>query len=187
MTKCPLTFSKRPQKLFETGPGFWSILFSQGTMYAAKNCWRLGWFFFPRTTATQTLLANYRPIALCNSFYQLMNIIITSRIRRLTEKYAALESSLSGKNLANNGHSSYKCGSLAELPEASAAGNFFLEGASASENDFAWILSRFLIILYLPKMTLLKDTCLTYEELLSQPVERLGEPQKFQQNSDFIH
>ena len=31
----------------------------------------------------------------------------------------------SGKNLANNGHSGYKCGSLAELPEASAAGNFF--------------------------------------------------------------
>jgi hypothetical protein len=45
--------------------------------------------------------------------------------------------SLSGKNLANNGHSSYKCGSLAEPPEASAAGNFFLEGASASESDFA--------------------------------------------------
>jgi len=64
---------------------------------------------------------------------------------------------------------------------------FFLEGASALESDFAWILCRFLIILYLPKMTLLKDTCLTYEELLSQPVERLGEPQKFQQNSDFIH
>jgi len=65
-------------------------------MYAAKNCWRLGWFFFPRTTATQTLLANYRPIALCNSFYQLINIIITSRIRGLTEKYAVLESSQHG-------------------------------------------------------------------------------------------
>ena len=39
----------------------------------------------------------------------------------------------------------------------------FLEGASASESDFAWILSGFLIILYLPTMTLLKDTCLTYE------------------------
>jgi len=34
-------------------------------------------------------LANYRPIA----FYQLINIIITSRIRGLTEKYAVLESS----------------------------------------------------------------------------------------------
>jgi len=40
-----------------------------------------------------TLLANYRPIALCNSFYQLIDIIITSRIRGLTEKYAVLKSS----------------------------------------------------------------------------------------------
>jgi len=32
-----------------------------------------------------TLLANYRPITLCNPFYQLMNIIITSRIWGLTE------------------------------------------------------------------------------------------------------
>jgi len=43
-----------------------------------------------------TLLANYRPIALCNSFYQLINIIITSRIWSLTEKYAVLESSQHG-------------------------------------------------------------------------------------------
>jgi len=43
-----------------------------------------------------TLLANYRPIALCNSFYQLIKIIITSRIRGLTEKYAVLESSQHG-------------------------------------------------------------------------------------------
>jgi len=40
-----------------------------------------------------TLLAYYRPIALCNSFYQLINIIITSRIRSLTKNYAVLESS----------------------------------------------------------------------------------------------
>jgi len=44
---------------------------------------------------------------------------------------------LSGKNLANNGHSSYKCGSLAEPPEASTTGKKELEGASASESDFA--------------------------------------------------
>ena len=43
-----------------------------------------------------TLLANHTPIALCNSFYQLINIIITSRIRGLTEKYAVLESSQHG-------------------------------------------------------------------------------------------
>ena len=43
-----------------------------------------------------TLIANYRPIALCNSFYQLINIIITSRIWSLTEKYAVLESSQDG-------------------------------------------------------------------------------------------
>jgi hypothetical protein len=36
-----------------------------------------------------------------------------------------LSISLFGKNLANNGHSSYTCGSLAEPPEASAGGNFF--------------------------------------------------------------
>jgi len=38
-----------------------------------------------------SLPANYRPIALCNSFYQLINIIITSGIRGLTEKYTVLE------------------------------------------------------------------------------------------------
>jgi len=43
-----------------------------------------------------TLLANDRPIALCNSFYQLINIIFTSRIRGLTGKYAVLESSQHG-------------------------------------------------------------------------------------------
>jgi len=51
--------------------------------------------------------------------------------------YIDLQASLSGKNLANNGHSSYKCESFAELPKASVAGTFFLEGASASESDFA--------------------------------------------------
>jgi len=45
------------------------------------------------------------------------------------------EGSLSGKFLANIGHSSYKCRSLAEPPETSAAANFVLEGAS--ESDFA--------------------------------------------------
>jgi len=43
-----------------------------------------------------TLLTNYRPIALCNSVYQLINIIITSRIRGLTEKCTVLESSQHG-------------------------------------------------------------------------------------------
>jgi len=70
--------------------------------------------------------------------------------------------SLSGKNLSNIGHSSYKCESFAQLPDASAASNLFLEGASASERDFASILSGFVIILYLLKMTFLKDTCLIY-------------------------
>jgi len=82
--------------------------------------------------------------------------------------------------MSHNGHFSYKCGSLAEPPKASAAGSFFLEGASALESDFAW----FFIILYLLKMTLSKDTCLTYEKLLLQLDERLGGPQKFQQNSE---
>ena len=41
------------------------------------------------------------------------------------------------KGSQNNGHSSYKCGSLAELRVASDADNFFLEGTSASESYFA--------------------------------------------------
>ena len=43
-----------------------------------------------------TLLTNYKPIELCNSFYQLIKIIITSRIRGLREKYEVLESSQHG-------------------------------------------------------------------------------------------
>jgi hypothetical protein len=39
-----------------------------------------------------TPLTNYRPIALCNALYQLVNIIITSRLRGLAEKCAVLES-----------------------------------------------------------------------------------------------
>jgi len=46
--------------------------------------------------ANPSSLSNYRPIALCNALYQLINIIITSRLRRLTEKYAVLESSQHG-------------------------------------------------------------------------------------------
>ena len=65
--------------------------------------------------------------------------------RDSSEKYIAIHvsiykrplTSLSGKNLANNGHSSYKCGSLAQSLDTSAARHFFLEGASASERNFA--------------------------------------------------
>jgi len=57
--------------------------------------------------------------------------------------YKRTLTSLSGKNLAKNGHSSYERRSLAQPPDASAASNFFLEGASASESDFARILSGF--------------------------------------------
>jgi len=69
----------------------------------------------------------------------------------------------SGKNLANNGHSSYECKSLAQPPDASAASIFF-ERSSASEIDFALILSGFFIIFYLPLMTILKDNieCCTH-------------------------
>ena len=42
------------------------------------------------------LLSNYRQTALCNAFYQLVNSIITSRLRHLTEKYAVLEASQFG-------------------------------------------------------------------------------------------
>jgi len=68
--------------------------------------------------------------------------------------------SLSGKNLANDGHSCYTYGSLAQLLDASAASSFLLEGASTLKSDFVCILSGFWIILYLPKMMFLKDTCL---------------------------
>ena len=70
--------------------------------------------------------------------------------------------SLSGKNLANNGHSSYECKSLAQSLDTSTASNFLLVGANASESDFVWIPSGVFIILYLPKKTFFKDTCLTY-------------------------
>ena len=40
--------------------------------------------------------SNYKPFALCNAFYQLLNSIITSRLRHLTGKYAVLESSQFG-------------------------------------------------------------------------------------------
>jgi len=51
---------------------------------------------FCKDCGNSTLLANYRPIALCNSFYQLINIIITSRIWGLTKRYAVLESLQNG-------------------------------------------------------------------------------------------
>jgi len=52
--------------------------------------------FLCKDHGNPTLLANYRPIALCNSFCQLINIIITGKIRGLTEKYAGLEFSQHG-------------------------------------------------------------------------------------------
>jgi len=42
------------------------------------------------------LFSNYRPIALCNAFYQLVNIIVTSRLKGLMECYSVLESSQFG-------------------------------------------------------------------------------------------
>jgi hypothetical protein len=42
------------------------------------------------------LFGNYRPIDLCDAFYQLVNIIITSRLEGLVERYSVLESSQFG-------------------------------------------------------------------------------------------
>jgi len=42
------------------------------------------------------ILDNYRPIALLNTIYQLIMLIITSRLRQLTEYYAAMEGSQYG-------------------------------------------------------------------------------------------
>jgi len=42
------------------------------------------------------LFSNYRPIALCDAFYQLVNIIITNRLKGLFEHYSVLESSQFG-------------------------------------------------------------------------------------------
>ena len=39
------------------------------------------------------LFSNYRLIALCNAFYQLVNIINTSRLKGLVERYSILKSS----------------------------------------------------------------------------------------------
>ena len=46
--------------------------------------------------ANPDLLSNFRPVVLCNTFYQLLNIIVTSRLRTLVEKYAVFESSQHG-------------------------------------------------------------------------------------------
>ena len=37
-----------------------------------------------------TILDHYRPIALLNTIYHLINVIITSRLSRLSEKYAVM-------------------------------------------------------------------------------------------------
>jgi len=42
------------------------------------------------------ILDHYRPIALLNTIYQLINIIIMSRLRQLLEKYAVMEGSQYG-------------------------------------------------------------------------------------------
>jgi len=42
------------------------------------------------------ILDHYRPIALLNTIYQLINIIITSRLGRISEKYAVMEGFQSG-------------------------------------------------------------------------------------------
>ena len=42
------------------------------------------------------ILDHYRPIALLNTIYQLMMIIITSRLRQLSENYAVMEGSQYG-------------------------------------------------------------------------------------------
>jgi len=43
-----------------------------------------------------TVLDHYRPIALLNTIYQLIMIIITSRLRQLAENYAVMEGSQYG-------------------------------------------------------------------------------------------
>jgi len=42
------------------------------------------------------ILDHYRSIALLNTIYQLIIIIITSRLRRISEKYAVMEGSQNG-------------------------------------------------------------------------------------------
>jgi len=43
-----------------------------------------------------SILDHYRPIALINTVFQLINIIITSRLMRISEKYAVIERSQYG-------------------------------------------------------------------------------------------
>jgi len=45
-----------------------------------------------KDSANPELFSNYRPIAQCNAFYQLVNIIITGRLKGLVEQYSVLES-----------------------------------------------------------------------------------------------
>jgi hypothetical protein len=48
------------------------------------------------------LFSNYRLIALCNAFYQLVNIIIISRLKGLVERYSVLESAQFGNPEQSN-------------------------------------------------------------------------------------
>jgi len=107
--------------------------------------WWLKSFIFTFTILVHSLVDDYFWKGYNPNMYMCMN-----GCKRLQSQYVHVNS-LSGKNLANNGHSSYKCGSLAEPPEASAAGNFFWGGASALKSDFAWILSGFKLLSQLDK------------------------------------
>jgi len=51
--KMPADLFKKASEAFRKRAWILINISSQGTMYAAKNCWRLGWFFFARTTATR--------------------------------------------------------------------------------------------------------------------------------------
>jgi len=92
--KIPADLFKKAQEAFRKRAWILINIILAGHYECSEELLRLGWSFTDH--GNLTLLANLRKFALCNSFYQLINIIITSRIRGLTGKYAVLESSQHG-------------------------------------------------------------------------------------------
>jgi len=61
-------------------------------MYAAKNCWRLGWFFFTRTTATRLYWQIIDRLHSATIFTNLSTSLLLAGSRVSQKKYAVLES-----------------------------------------------------------------------------------------------
>ena len=94
--KMPPDLFKKAPEAFRKRAWILIILAGPGHCVCSEELLEARMVLLCKDHGNPTLLTNYRPIALCKSFYQLINIIITSRIGGLGEKYAVLESSQHG-------------------------------------------------------------------------------------------